>query len=82
MRDWRIKDLKDFLEVSNAIDSPFKFFEVFEDEDKIRATVWMRTALISYEGKKEQLNIEELKKAGFKEAKELETKRLIIEDLL
>jgi hypothetical protein len=38
--------------------------------------------LISYEGKKEQLNIEELKKAGFKEAKELETKRLIIEDLL
>jgi hypothetical protein len=80
MRDWRIKDLKDFLEVANAIDTPFKFFETFEES--IRATVWMRTALISYEGKKEQLNIEELKKAGFKEARELETRRLIIEDLI
>jgi hypothetical protein len=80
MRDWRIKDLKDFLEVANTIDSPFKFFEV--DDEEVHAVIWMRTALISYVGKKEELVIKELKNAGFKEAKELETRKLILEDLL
>jgi hypothetical protein len=50
--------------------------------NEVHAWVWLRTALISYTGKKEELIIGELKKAGFKEAKELETRKLILEDLL
>jgi len=80
MKDWRIIDLKDFLNTADAIESPFKFFEV--EDNTIHATIWMRTALISYSGKKEQMSIETLKEHGFKEAKELETKRIILNDLL
>jgi len=80
MKDWRIIDLKDFLEISDSIETPFKFFEV--ENETIHATIWLRTALISYSGKKEELSIQNLKEHGFKQAKELETKKLILDDLL
>jgi len=80
MKDWRILDLKDFLEIADTIDTPFKFLEI--EDDTIHAVIWLRTALISYVGDKEKLSIEKLKEHGFKVAKELETKRIVLEDLL
>ncbi|MEM2446303.1 MAG: hypothetical protein QW734_06565 [Candidatus Bathyarchaeia archaeon] len=80
MKDWRIIDLKDFLEIANNIESPFKFYEIVED--RIKASIWLRTAIISWEGEKGEERIEILKSNGFKEAKELETRKLFLEELL
>jgi len=80
MKDWRLKELKDFLEVANSIDSPFKFFQVFESE--IKASIWLRTALITWVGERGEDRIKQLKENGFKEVEELETKRIGLEDLL
>jgi len=80
VRDFRVKDLKDFLEVADTIDTPFKFFEIFNDE--IKATIWLRTALITWVGEKGEDRIKTLREHGFKEARELETKRFVLEDLI
>lgn len=80
MRFYQIIDLKDFLEVADNIETPFKFFEI--SGEMIKATIWLRTALITYEGKYESLLEEDLRKHGFKKAKEGETRRIILEDLL
>lgn len=80
MKDWKFVDLQDFLEVADEIESPFKFFEIMDTE--IRALVWLRTAIISYSGKKEKILIDELKKSGFKEVQESETRKILLEDLL
>jgi len=60
--------------------SPFKFFEVFDSE--IKATIWLRTALITWKGEKGEDRVKILKEHGFKEAQELETKKVVLEDLL
>lgn len=47
-----IKELGKFLEVSDSISTPFKFYEVDEiSENKwgLNAKVWLRTAFISFE---------------------------------
>ena len=80
MKDWRLKELKDFIEIANSIDSPFKFFQVFESE--IKASIWFRTALITWVGERGEDRIKQLKENGFKEVEELETKRIGLEDLL
>ena len=80
MRDFRIKELKDFLEVADTIDSVFKFYEVFDNE--IKATIWLRTLLITWKGEKGEDREKILKEHGFKEAQELETKKVVLEDLL
>jgi len=55
MKDFVIKDFEKFLEISDAIESPFKFYEIinwYQEEKEVitvRASVWIRTALISIE---------------------------------
>jgi len=79
MKDYRIKELKDFLEIADNIETPLKFFE---REDKIYAYVHMRTFLISWEGEAGKERVELLKKHGFKETKILETKKIVFEDII
>ncbi|MCS7106234.1 MAG: hypothetical protein NZ942_02880 [Candidatus Aenigmarchaeota archaeon] len=80
MKDWRVKDLEDFLELANLIETPCKFFEV--EENQVKATIWLRTALISWKGEKSEEKIKKLKENNFKEVEELETKRVVLEDLM
>ena len=80
MKDFRIIDLKDFLSVTDSIDTPFKFLEL--QDDMLKATVWMRTALITYEGKKDKIGEDMLKEHGFKPAIELETRKIILEEMM
>jgi hypothetical protein len=55
MKDFVVKDFGKFLEISDTIESPFKFYEIasrYEGEKEVitvRASVWMRTALLSFE---------------------------------
>lgn len=55
MKNFVVKDLDKFLEISDTIESPFKFYEIinwYEGAKEIitvRASVWIRTALISCE---------------------------------
>jgi hypothetical protein len=55
MKDFLVKDFEKFLEISNTIESPFKFYEIinwYEGEKEVisvKASVWMRTALLSFE---------------------------------
>jgi hypothetical protein len=81
MKDWRIEDLNDFLKVVDNIDTPFKFYEE-KDEKMVKASVWLRTALISWEGESGTDRIDELKEHDFKKATELETRKIMLEDLM
>lgn len=79
MRDFQILELEDFLHLADTIEHNFKFFEVFDDS--IRAEIWMRICLFSWEGDKGEDRIKRLKEHGFIEAKLKETKRFL-EELL
>jgi len=73
MKDFQILDLEEFLSIADSIDHKFKFFEVFDDE--IRAEIWMRVCLFSWEGEKGEDRIKALKEHGFIEARLKEDKR-------
>lgn len=88
MKDFVVKSLESFLEISNTIETPFKFYEIikeFQGEKQsitIRASVWIRTALISWQNSFENYNlakeaIETLSKNGFVHAEIRETPWLI-----
>ncbi|MEM5854202.1 MAG: hypothetical protein QW228_07595, partial [Candidatus Aenigmatarchaeota archaeon] len=49
MKDFVIKELDKFLEIADSLDTPFKFCELKEKEVG-RAWIWLRTALVSWEG--------------------------------
>lgn len=55
MKNFVVKDLEKFLEISDTIESPFKFYEIinwYEGDREvitIKASVWIRTALLSFE---------------------------------
>jgi hypothetical protein len=88
MKEWVIKDLENFLAVSDSIEeNPFKFYEIIQPEkqgekEKIRAEVWLRTALISWEGEFGNDRIQKLKEHGFSEAYMRETKKIFLTELL
>ncbi|MEM5773174.1 MAG: hypothetical protein QXG39_10100 [Candidatus Aenigmatarchaeota archaeon] len=88
MKNFVIKSLEKFLEIADTIESPFKFYEVIrmkkgnEDIITITASVWIRTAFISWEKstsfEKELLEaIEHLSKHGFVETEIRETPLVI-----
>jgi hypothetical protein len=79
MKDFQILDLEDFLSIADTIDHRYKFFEIFDNE--IRAEIWMRICLFSWEGEKGEDRIKVLKEHGFIEARLKETKKFL-EDLL
>jgi len=76
MKDFCIKSLDQFLRIADSIDTPFKFYE--SKDSMIRAEVWLRTALLSWEGEKLKEREEELRAHGFSEAELRETKKTII----
>ena len=56
MKEFVVSDLEKFLEISDTIATPFKFLEVNENTDtpteplfELKATVWLRSALLTYE---------------------------------
>jgi hypothetical protein len=77
MKDFVVKDFEKFLEISDTIESPFKFYEIinwYEGEKEVitvKASVWMRTALLSFEQDFDSMEkakkecISELKEHGF-----------------
>ncbi|MCW1312780.1 MAG: hypothetical protein OH338_05125 [Candidatus Parvarchaeota archaeon] len=81
MRDFVIKDFDKFLQISDSIDSPFKFYQEIGKET-YRAWIWLRTAMISWEGVIKEVEIQRLKEHGFCEAEERETRKISLEDLL
>jgi len=80
VKDYRIIDLKDFLEIADTIETPFKFYEFMDGN--IKGTIWMRTSVITYEGKSEKISEELLQEHNFKQIKELDTRRIMLEDLI
>ena len=79
MRDFQIVDLEDFLHIADSISHNFKFFEIFDDT--LRAEIWMRICLFSWEGENGEDRIKKLKEHGFSQARLKETKKFL-EDLL
>lgn len=79
MKEIKVKELSDFLEIADQIESPFKFFSV---NSEIAAFVHMRTFLISYYGEAGKERVELLKQHGFKEAEVTETKKISIEEII
>lgn len=52
MKEFVIKELEKFLEISDSISTPFKFYEVDEvagNKRELNAKVWLRTAFIAFE---------------------------------
>lgn len=52
LKEFVIKELGQFIEVSDSISTPFKFYEVDEvgkEEWTLNAKVWLRTAFIAFE---------------------------------
>lgn len=82
MKDFCIVELDKFLVVADNIEHPFKFFEIRLGDETIRAEIWMRTALISWEGESGTDRIKQLKEHGFSEARLKETKKVMLEDLM
>lgn len=89
MKDFVVKDLEKFLEIADTIESPFKFYELtnWYQGDKeivtIKASVWLRTALLSYEQDFESIEkaskecISKLKEHGFTACEIRETPTVI-----
>lgn len=75
MRDFVMKDLDRFLEVSDMVETPFKFFCMTE-KGLLRAWVWLRTAFTSWEGIKTEATLIKLREHEFSEAEERETRRI------
>ena len=52
MKEFVIKELEKFLDISDSISTPFKFYEIQEVGEKkqeLNAKVWLRTAFISFQ---------------------------------
>jgi len=84
MKEFCIKDLNRFLEISKTIDTPFKFFEIQylkDNKEMIRAEIWLRTAIISWEGLGDATIKQRLIDNDFTEAELRETKKIIITEL-
>ena len=79
MKEISIKDLEDFLKISNDLENPFKFFEI---NDEIYAFVHMRTFLLSYSGENGKDRIAKLKEAGFIEATISETRKVELAEMV
>jgi len=79
MKEFLIKDLSNFLTIANSIDSVFKFFE--SNEKQTRAEIWLRTALITWEGQTTEEVKSKLKENGFSEAELRETRKVWLTDL-
>jgi hypothetical protein len=89
MKNFVVKNLDKFLEIADIIESPFKFYEIIrmrkgieEEIITITASVWMRTAFVSWEKttslEKELLEtIEKLSKHEFVECEMRETPLVI-----
>jgi len=78
MKDFCIKSWEQFLKVADTIDTPFKFYE--KDGNELRAEIWLRTALVSWEGEATRDKEDALVSHGFSEAELRETKRPLILD--
>jgi len=50
MKDFEFLDLDEFLDVSDSVNTPFKFYEIEQLGEKIGITakVWLRSAFISF----------------------------------
>ncbi len=81
MKENRIIDFQDFLDLTTNLETPFKFFEIDEDGKEIYAYVHLRTFLISWEGENSKDREKSLKENDFKNSKILETKRLDLSDM-
>ena len=78
MKKFVLKELKDFLAIADSFDTPLKFY--FQYEDEIEAIVHLRTFLLAWKGEKGEDREKILKEHGFKEAREEETRRFVLED--
>jgi len=78
MREFVVKELKNFLEIADSIETPFKFYEK-TSEDYGRAFLWLRTFMISWEGPLNKEVLDKLKQHGFTEIEEKETRKLLFE---
>jgi hypothetical protein len=81
MREFVVKEFDKFLEISDSIDSPFKFYEL-QGKEIGKAFIWLRTAIVSWEGVIDEKVCSRLKQHGFCEAEERETRKLALEDLV
>jgi hypothetical protein len=79
VKDFQILDLEEFLQIADTIEHRYKFFEFIDNN--IRAEIWMRICLFSWEGEKGEDRVKALREHGFIEARLKETKKFL-EDLL
>lgn len=55
MKEFVVEDINKFLEISDTLDTPFKFLQIEEAKVKdlvsyeLKASVWMRTTFLAYE---------------------------------
>jgi hypothetical protein len=84
MKEFLIKNLDNFISVANTIESSFKFYQVTIEKDKeiLRAEIWLRTAIISWEGLGDEKVKKRLEDNGFSEAELRETRKLWLAELL
>ena len=84
MKEFLIKNLDNFISVANTIESSFKFYQVTIEKDKeiLRAEIWLRTAIISWEGLGDEKIRKKLEDNGFSEAELRETRKLWLAELL
>jgi len=74
VKDFVVEDMEEFLDLSERVASPFKFVEVTVEEGamRIRASIWMRIAFVSYEQEIEGETLEgvqdQLRNRGFMKA--------------
>jgi len=82
MKDIVVKDFNRFLDMASQIETPFKFYAEGPAPEDMRAWIWMRTFLLSFEGETSDKARIKLFEHGFMEAEERETKKGFLEDLM
>ena len=80
MKKFVLKELKDFLDVADNLETPFKFY--FDYGNELEAIVHLRTFLISWRGESGEERKKLLREHGFKEAEEEETRKVVLEELI
>jgi len=75
MKDYVVKALDRFVDITEGFNTPLKFYET--DGDSVRAECNLRVLMVSFEGKKADETVQKLRTAGFSEVIIRETKPMV-----
>lgn len=75
MKDYVVKALERFVDITEGFNTPLKFYET--DGESVRAECNLRVLMVSFEAKRTDEMVQTLRTAGFSEVVIRETKPMV-----